>query len=318
MNDYQLDTELAKKISMGDNLAWNLFVDNYSDYIISNIVTWCKSTCRIFTDKKDCVVESLKNHKQLQDNSNACEEGMELYLYIFLALKNKVVKYQGKSSLKTYITACLRFIYNDYFISKYGKINIPTALKDLDDQSKKIYKILCRSSNLESAYEKSDSLNISKSEFDESYNLIVKLLKEDGNEKLWQHLFSQFSKNKSVTTIDYVNKDGEESEYLLPVEDKDIVNSELIQVFSNCFQKLESKQKRLLKLKFKDDKSIKEIFSQYADLFKFTKEQEVYSEIDKSIKNLLNEIKINYQITGESDIKEFKESLYDIFQIALV
>ena len=317
MNDYELDIELAYKISEGDNLSWNFFVDKYSDYILSNIVIWCKSSCQVFNNQLECVVQAIKNKKKI-DNANACDEGMELYLYIFSALKLKVVKYQGKSSLKTFLTACLKFIYNDYFITKYGKINIPTALKDIDDKSKKIYKILCRSKDINSAYEKCQSLNIDKEDFDNSYNLIISLLKKDGDDKAWQHLFSQFSKNTANSTLDFINADGEEAERSISIDPKEIVNKELIDIFTKCFNALDKMSKRLLKLKFKENKSIKEIFIKYADLFNFNKEQDVYSQIDKSIKILLSEMKLEYEAKEDSDIKEFKDTLYDIFQIVSV
>ena len=317
MNDYELDIELAYKISEGDNLSWNFFVDKYSDYILSNIVIWCKSSCQVFNNQLECVVQAIKNKKKI-DNANACDEGMELYLYIFSVLKLKVVKYQGKSSLKTFLTACLKFIYNDYFITKYGKINIPTALKDIDDKSKKIYKILCRSKDINSAYEKCQSLNIDKEDFDNSYNLIISLLKKDGDDKAWQHLFSQFSKNTANSTLDFINADGEEAERSISIDPKEIVNKELIDIFTKCFNALDKMSKRLLKLKFKENKSIKEIFTKYADLFNFNKEQDVYSQIDKSIKILLSEMKLEYEAKEDSDIKEFKDTLYDIFQIVSV
>jgi RNA polymerase sigma factor (sigma-70 family) len=317
MINYETDKELAFKISTGDSLSWNFFIDKYSDYIISNIIKWCKTTCRVFNNNTECVIESIKYQKSTQDN-NSCDEGLELYVYIFSALKDKVSKFQGKSSLKTYITACLRFIYNDYFISKYGKINIPTSLKNLDETGKKIYKILCRSKNIEDAIEKTSKINISDNEFQKHYKTIVELLKNDGEEKLWQHLYSNFSKNSGITSIENINEDGELNDYKLPVNDKDFSSKEIIDIFSKCYKELDSKYKRLLKLKFKDDKSIKDIFIKYAELFEFSKEQDVYSEIDKAIKLLLNEIRKIYQIKNESDTKEFKDSLYDIFQLVQI
>lgn len=317
MTTYEDDKDLAIKISNGDLLSWNFFVDKYSDYILSNIIQWCKNTCRVFNNNIDCVVESIKN-KSKTPNTNACDEGLELYIYIFSALKDKVAKFQGKSSLKTYITACLRFIYNDYFISKYGKINIPTALKDLDEKGKKIYKILSRSKNLEDSIIRAEKSNISEIELIENYNIIVNLLKKDGEGKLWQHLFSNFSKNSGNESINIMYEDEELKEIDLTFNDKDYLSKEILDIFSKSYKNLESKSKRLLKLKFKDDKSIKEIFNKYSELFNFSKEQDVYAEIDKSIKLLINEIKNFYQIDNTSDTKEFKESLYDIFQLVKV
>ncbi len=317
MNDYNLDIELALNISKGDAKSWNLFVEKYSDYILANIIIWCKVTCKVFNDKVECVVQSIKNKKEIQD-SNACDEGMELYLYVFSALKTKVKKYQGKSSLKTFITACLKFIYSDYFISKYGKINIPTALKDIDEKSKKIYKILCRSNSRESALEKSQAINITKNEFDNSYNLIVENLKKDGEEKLWQHLLSQFSKNSGEINIQKTNDNGEEETIQISIESKEIINTEITEIFTECFNNMDKVSKRLLKLKFKDNKSISDIYNKYASLFNFLKESDVYSQIDKSVKVLLIEIKKRYEIKVDSDLKEFKDVLYDIFQIISV
>lgn len=320
MNYYYTDKELALKISNGDSLSWNHFIDKYSDYILSNIILWCNKTCRVFNSDKECVVQSIKSGNS-NSNSNACDEGLELYIYIFSALKEKITKFQGKSSLKTYITACLRYIYNDYFISKYGKINIPVALKDLSDQEKKIYKILCRSKNIEDALDRSEKVNISNEDFHKSYEKIVNLLKDEGKEKLWQHLYSNFSKNSGLERIDKDNTDGS-SEILIPVSEVDLSLKEVIKIFSTSYKNLDSISKRLLKLKFKDNMSTKDIFNKYSDLFNLSKEQDVYNKIDNAIKVLLNNIREKYQDEykneSKSDIKDFKDSLYDIFQLVEV
>jgi hypothetical protein len=109
-----------------------------------------------------------------------------------------VAKYQGKSSLKTFITACLKFIYSDYFISKHGKINIPVALKDSSETDKKVYKVLCRSSDLEPAIEKLEKIGISREEALKSFQTITALLEDEGKDKLWHNLYSQLLRNKQV------------------------------------------------------------------------------------------------------------------------
>lgn len=314
MNNYYTDKELALKISNGDSSSWNFFIDNYSDYIISNIVFWCNKTCRVFNSNKECVVQALKS-KNITHDSNACDEGLELYMYIFSVLKDKISKYQGKSSLKTFITSCLRYIYNDYFISKYGKINIPVALKNINEIEKKVYKTLCRSKNVEDALERSEKININQEDFYNAYNNIVLLLQKEGQDKVWQHLHSYFSKNNSTQTMDIDISEKEFSDQSLIINETDFSFKEVISKFSEAYKNLDTISKRLLKLKFKDNKSTHDIFVKYADLFNISKEQDIYNKIDNAVKILLNNIRDSYNHQSKSDTKEFKDSLYDIFQL---
>jgi hypothetical protein len=316
---YKSDKALASKIVQGDKTAWNEFVNTYSNYILVNIITWCRSTCRIITEPAECAVETLRNPhsaKKTGNTGNTCEEGIELYIYIFNALRARVARYQGKSSLKTFITACLKFIYSDYFIAKHGKINIPVALKDASETDKKVYKVLYRSSDLEPAVEKLEKLGIAREETMNSFKTITGLLEEDGRDKVWHHLYSQFLKNKQVESLELTDENGNESERDITINDADYTNTEVLQLFEKCFKELEAKQQRLLKLKFKDNLSTKEIFAGYGSLFKFEKEPEVYSELDKAIKLLVNKLKECYEVNqGNVDFKEFKETLYDIFKV---
>jgi hypothetical protein len=319
---YKSDKALAAKIVEGDKKAWNEFVNSYSNYILANIVSWCRSTCRIVTEPAECAVETLKNlnsAKKYTNTGNTCEEGIELYVYIFNALRNRMAKYQGKSSLKTFITACLKFIYSDYFITKHGKINIPVALKDVNETDKKVYKVLCRSSDLEPAIEKLEKLNISREETLQSFKTIISLLKDEGKDKVWHHLYSQFLKNKQVESLEIIDDEGNESERAIIINDSDYSNKEVIELFEKCFKELDAKQQRLLKLKFKDNLSIKDIFTKYSILFKFEKEQDIYGELDKAIKIMVNKLKDCYELNQVNvDFKEFKETLYDIFKVSEV
>jgi len=315
MNIYIQDKKLADLVSIGDKKGWNDFVKKYSDYILSNILNWCKTSCKTITQTEICAVESLVYNKKSYKSDNVCEEGLELYVYIFNSLKNKLSKYQGKSSLKTYITACLRFIYSDFFVSKYGKINIPTALKDTSETDKKVYKVLCKSYNLDSAIEKLENLNITKDETIKSFNIIVNLLKNDGKDKAWHHLYSQFLKNTPTEHLTNLNEE-EETEKDVPIYDKDFQDKEILEIFEKCFNKLESKHQRLIKLKFKNNLSVNEIFAKYSDIFELKKEQDVYTELEKAVKSFASKIKEYYSETKNIvDLKEFKETLYDIFSL---
>lgn len=320
---YKSDKALANKIVQGDKKAWNEFVNTYSNYILTNIITWCRSTCRIINEPAECAVESLKNlnnnQKKYTNSGNTCEEGIELYVYIFNALRTRIPKYQGKSSLKTFITACLKFIYSDYFISKHGKINIPVALKEISETDKKIYKVLCRSSDLEPAIEKLEKLGISKEETLKGFKTITGLLEDEGKDKVWHHLYSQFLRNKQVESLEITDDEGNENERDIIINDYDYSNTEVLQLFEKCFKELEAKQQRLLKLKFKNNLAIKDIFTGYSNIFKFEKEQDIYTELDKAIKVLVNKLKNCYELNqGSVDFKEFKETLYDIFKVTEV
>jgi len=316
MNIYIQDKKLADSVSLGDKYAWNNFVKKYSDYILSNILNWCKTSCKKISQTEVCAVENLVYKKDSSKSENVCEEGLELYVYIFNSLKNKLSKYQGKSSLKTYITACLRFIYSDFFISKYGKINIPTALKDSSETDKKVYKILCKSSNLDNAIEKLETLNISKEDTIKSFNNILNLLKNDGKEKAWHHLYSQFSKNSRPEYFTNLNSQEEEIEKDVAIYDKDFQDKEVLEIFEKSFNKLESKYQRLIKLKFKNNLSVNEIFKKYSEIFEFKKEQDVYTELEKAVKSLALKIKEYYSENKSIvDLKEFKDILYDIFSL---
>lgn len=316
MTFYQEDLQLVESFVKGDKKAWNNFVNTYSNYILANINIWCLKSCKILTEFQECAVQNLRNNTTF-DSNKACEEGIELYVYIFNALKTKLPKYQGKSSLKTFITACLKYIYNDYFIAKYGKINIPTALKETSDIDKKVYKILCKSTDLDSSIEKLEKYGIDKVQTIKSFELITNLLGKDGKDKIWYHLYSQFLKNKKPEALEITNEEGETFEKDLSLALEKDLDLEILSFFKEAFETLISKEKRLLKLKFRDNLSTKDIFDKYGNIFKFEKENDVYTEIDKALKTLIQKIKNFYSDAKDKkvDTKEFKDALYDIFKL---
>lgn len=305
------DLELINKIANGEKNSWHSFVTSFSPYILAQLNIWCLSYCKPFTVYEKCELQEIRKGKY-EKGQNSCDEGIELYLFTFNALKTKILKFQGKSTLKTFITACLRFIYQDYYIAKHGKINIPKALEDTSDIDKKVYKSLCRSSSFEDALDKLEKIDISKNEAIQSFKVIEEKLKNEGSEKVWQHLHSQFLKNKSVLSLNQEDNNFE----IEDIKTLDSSYSDVLSLFKNSFDLLDIKEKRILKLKFKDNISTKDIFEKYKSLFKFEKENDVYTFIEKSIKSLVEKLKSFYDLKDNKiDTKEFKDSLYDIFNL---
>jgi len=175
---------------------------------------------------------------------------------------------------------------------------------------------LCKSSNLDNAIEKLETLNISKEDTIKSFNNILNLLKNDGKEKAWHHLYSQFSKNSRPEYFTNLNSQEEEIEKDVAIYDKDFQDKEVLEIFEKSFNKLESKYQRLIKLKFKNNLSVNEIFKKYSEIFEFKKEQDVYTELEKAVKSLALKIKEYYSENKSIvDLKEFKDILYDIFSL---
>lgn len=306
------DLEIVKKIAQGEKNSWHSFVTDFSPYILAQLNLWCLSYCKPFTVYEKCEVQEIRKGKY-EKGQNTCDEGIELYVFTFNALKTKILKYQGKSTLKTFITACLRYIYQDYYISKHGKINIPKALESSSEQDKKVYKALCRSSSFEDALDKLEKLDIKKDEAIISFKRIEENLKNDGSEKIWQHLHSNFLKNTSTLSLEL-----DENTLDIPNEVKDSSYLDVLNIFKKAFESMESKDKRILKLKFKDNLSTKEVFEKYKLLFKFEKENDVYNYIEKAVKILIEKLKDFYDVNNKSDTKELKDSLYDIFKLVEV
>jgi RNA polymerase sigma factor (sigma-70 family) len=308
---YINDLELAKKIDSGNSLAWNNFVNTYTDYVLAYVIKWCNSTCSIISNnEKECEVKKLKSNS-FPETNNTCDQGLDLYEYVFRSLRKKISKYQGKSSLKTYMTACFKNIYNDFFIEKYGKIVIPDALKDLSDFDKKVYKIICRSSNIDSVI---DKLDLPKEEVLNSYNRIISRLEAEG--KVWQHVLSKFTKNTPVLNLKIII-DGEEENKDVPTEKNyDEINIEFKEIFLKSLNQIDSKQKRVLELKFSKGLDAKTIFEKFSNFFNWKRESEFYPFIDKAVKALVERILDNYKEKDVNpDIKLVKESLEDFFKI---
>lgn len=312
---YKEDLELSKKIGNGNSIAWNNFVESYTDYVLAYIIKWCNSTCSLISEiEKECEVKKLK-YNSFPTSGNTCDEGLDLYEYIFRNLRKKIPKFQGKSSLKTFITACFKNIYNDFFIEKYGKITIPEPLTDLTDFDKKIYKIICRSSNLENVI---DKLELPKEEVLLSYNRIVSKLEPEG--KVWHHVLSKFAKNSPILKLKISSETNElEEDKDIPVEKNyNEIHIEFKELFAKALNEIEPKQKRILELKFLKSLDAKTIFEKFGSFFGWKKEAEFYPFLDKAVKALVEKILAYYSdetFANKPDIKSFKDNLEDFFKI---
>lgn len=324
-NSYKDNLTLVNEISSGKVRAWNIFVEYYSDIIMSTILKWCKSKCSIISEEDICEIKQLKSKNKLPEEiGNTCDQGVELYVYIFEKLRDILPKYKGNSLLGTFIVGCInKTIIKNYFIEKYGRINIPKYLDTCDDIDKQVFKIICKSSSLESVIQKGEVLELGKDEILASYNKIISILKKENKnskdstqDKVWVHVSSKLLKNSKLDSLIQTNEDGEESEYEIESNDQDYELKEFIEVFEKSLKSLSGKRKRLLELKFKKGESIKLILELYGDFFGFKTENEVYYEIKKALLELIQLLRDKYsdnKFFDKVDLKSFQESLEDFF-----
>ena len=123
------DIEFVSRIAEGDVSAWESFVEEYSAWTLYQTRNWCESHCQYRSSPVACGLVILDrkiagNHTR--SDMEECDDGMDIYIWIFDQLRKKITRYAGKnnSRLSTFIWRILnsREFYIDWLRWRYGRV----------------------------------------------------------------------------------------------------------------------------------------------------------------------------------------------------
>lgn len=150
---YRDDLAFVKRILKGDPQAWNAFVDEYSDRVWRRAWQLCYEACPY---KRNggvfCVFHALSREtvQGVNDNRRGCDEGLEIYAFIFEYFYNrkqhtgKLKNYDGRSSLETFVGAVLHgHLRTDWIRHKrklrVDQINHPKEIQRLSRTDQRVF-----------------------------------------------------------------------------------------------------------------------------------------------------------------------------------
>ena len=123
------DIELVSMIAQGDQKAWEIFVESFTNWVLYKAKEWCVGHCPYSAGEYFCGLTSLSLQRQGQAPRSAapeCDEGLDTYIWIFEQLKRRVGKYTGKNDclLSTFVWTILnsKELHIDWLRWKYGRV----------------------------------------------------------------------------------------------------------------------------------------------------------------------------------------------------
>lgn len=124
----EADIELVAKISAKDEKAWEMFVEQHTDWVLYKAKEWCMGHCGYTASSYSCGLASLsvqRDGRKFFSDAPECDEGLDTYIWIIERLQKKIVKYTGKNNcmLSTFVWTILnsRELHIDWLRWKYGR-----------------------------------------------------------------------------------------------------------------------------------------------------------------------------------------------------
>jgi DNA-directed RNA polymerase specialized sigma subunit len=302
------ELKLVRAIKDNDKDLWKTFVNKYSDLIFSSIRQWCQPYCRKSSYSHICPW-CLSYQRTVSAYSETCEEALDMYIFSLEALKGRIVKFRGESRLSTFIVASMRYVKLDYFRQKYGRLQVPQAIKKFSKTSQEVYKLLCRGKEKEDI---AGALNITSDEVREIERDIRNKLRNENME--WKHLdgwiaiksepqplISEYDDDIIDQTPAYFDPSPEEQEIKLYLKE--------------ALKELSPVKRRLLQLRFQKRLSVTQVAEvvNRMDFFNITTQKQIYNEIDEAIEFIAESIKKRYD-TEKSLSGEMKKCVKDLIE----
>lgn len=301
VNNREEELKLVRKIKEGNDEAWKQFVSNYSNLIFSAIRQWCQPYCRKFYQGCPWNITSSSFH------GDTCSEVMDMYLFSLEAISKRIVKFRGESRLSTFTIASMKYIKLDYFREKYGRLQIPLAIKKTSKTCQEVYKLLCRGKEKEDI---ASQLNISPEEVKEMEKRIREKLREKGQE--WEHLDGWIALKSEPQPI-IIEGDDEVIDFTPSYEDISPEEREIAQCLRKALEKLPPIQIRLLYLRFQKRLSVGEIALKYLRVLHMSNEKQIYKEIDEALTDITKFIKSHYELK-EDVTQEMKKYVKELLE----
>lgn len=299
-NNREDELNLVRKIKEGNDKAWKEFVSNYSNLIFSAIRQWCQPYCRKF-------YQGCPWNMSSSFQGDTCNEVMDMYLFSLEAISKRIVKFRGESRLSTFTVASMKYIKLDYFREKYGRLQIPLAVKKGSKISQEVYKLLCRGKEKEDI---ASQLNISPEEVKEIEKGIREKLRQKGQE--WEHLDGWIALKSEPQPI-IIEDDDDVVDFTPPCEDISPEEREIARCLREALKKLPLLQKRLLYLRFQKRLSVGDIALKYLRVLHVSNEKQIYKEIDEALTDITKFIKSYYDLK-EDVTQEMKKYVKELLE----
>ncbi len=307
------DIIFANSVRAGDSKACELFVDNYTDLVLSTVWKLSKTHCNYPARERVCSLIILQKQRKgsAYFPEDQCGECMDSYIWFFDFLKNKVKLFKGKNncSLKTFVWSILHsdYTYKDWLRWKYGRGDrLPVAIKNLNETYQKTY-IYLRLRKSEDRI--SRLLNLSLDETREKINTVRTELIRAGQIYLIEY--------PVFISIHHDNPETQE----LPIVaneidiDKRLIIKEFFLFFKETINELPDSQVQLLKLRYKHRMSAKDILEFCNKLnisliqdkeIKEQKEHDIFYALNVALKDVLKRVKMRHRVENSFGMDNLK------------
>ena len=126
-NALKNDIALATAVSSGNSKSCKIFVNEYTDLVLSKVWNLVKTHCKYPTREQICSLIILQKQRKGSDYfvEDQCDDCMDSYIWFFDFLKKKVKSYKGinNCTLKTFIWSVINSnsTYIEWLRWKYGR-----------------------------------------------------------------------------------------------------------------------------------------------------------------------------------------------------
>jgi len=121
------DLKFAGSVCSREAYACEKFVDEYTDLVLSKVLTLMKTHCTYPARERLCSLIILRKQRRGAQYFpvEQCDECMDSYVWFFEFLKNKIKAYRGTNncSLKTFVWSIInaQSTYIEWLRWKYGR-----------------------------------------------------------------------------------------------------------------------------------------------------------------------------------------------------
>ena len=146
------DVSRVENLLGGDVNEWNSFVEEFSDRVWRRSWHLCNEACPHNKANVHCVFHSLAANRvqSIDDDRPGCDEGLEIYAFIFDYLYNrdkktgKLKHFDGRSKLETFVSAVMHGNMRTDWIGHKRKLRVdqitrPAEIQRLGDQDARVF-----------------------------------------------------------------------------------------------------------------------------------------------------------------------------------
>jgi hypothetical protein len=262
------DKEFVKKILDGNQSCWEEFVERYTDWVLYTAWEFERKFCRLPARFINCsllmIMRQRKGEKvSYRREGEDCDEGVELYLWLFQQLRTRLKSYRGKSKLSTYIWMILnsKFLQVDILRWKYGRVDecnekrLPAAIQELPETERKIFVWLRRGKDEGFILRK---LNLDQESFQQGVSRVRETLLRAGQLDIIEHFTFRSLEFWDGETQQQLWYKGQIQEQEKTITDQ-VFYRQMVTLLGSAVENLKPAEQKLLKLYYHEGLSGKEI-----------------------------------------------------------